>query len=662
MRASSKLRALSLAALLVASARPASAHDLRIPVHDLVAGAGRIERTLTLLRRTPAVPPLPVTPDDQRRVLGAAEIELTLGHDRRALEMLMGRLVDPEFQKLPEHVETLLFTSQILETMDESAGAMMYAEEALKKGGTPDQMAEAGARWFRLARRDQRLGRRLEIYELWRSRGGERASGSDVAAKVAYEVAFALRADGRRGEARAMLGRVPSESSVGSRAAYLAGVTLVEEGDLSAAERWFSALMDWPLPALDPKDPEWLLESEVRELAALSTARLRYERGDLEGADAAYDQIPSGSRLEAEACWERAFLSLDKRERRGALKNVQCVIDLGASGGQFVDARLFRASLLAHLHRYEASIEAFVQLHEELARERDRFAEAAAGLASPAKVMFEAMERSAVDRGRSASPGPATLFGSAWTSQVDLAYRVDRGRSHAERELANILAEIESTAATLERPDAFVAFDVRRAHLERLMREVQHLLGHAGDLRDALRERHASTSGAGREFSGDHEDDARTLVAVIQELSRLEGSIEQDLVDLEREESERRSRALAMLVEIRAELGGLLAEAEALELEAGGPVDAVAAKAVRSVKKALADAAMRAEVGVLDTYWLHKEHRTQAIESLLQRKKEAEDQASEALRQAEEELSDDEALGPPPELYEPLPEPIPAGR
>lgn len=660
----------SLSPLLVAvlSFAPcvAFAHDLELPIDELLRGVGRIDKTLAHLRRHPAIPPLPESEDDQRRVLGAAEIELALGHERRALEMLMGRLADPRFHGMKEYVETLLFTSEILESIDEAAGAMQYAELALHTGGTPDQMAEAGARWFRLARRHQRIDRRLELYDLWRAKNGDRASGSDVSAQVMYEVAWALRADGRRKDARGLLARVPSESSVGSRAAYLAGVTFVEDGDLANAERWFAAVMDWGLPELPPEEQEAehsatrgaherraprtaaamrrQMELELRELAALSAGRLRFERGDLAAAEQAYAQVSEGSRHQAEACWERAFLGLERGARRAALANIQCVLDLGAEGSQYVGARLFRASILAHLSRYGDSIEAYRLLHADMERVRDLFAIGAREIVSPARFLFDAMERTAVGRGEGATPGPPTLFGDAWTPLVDQAYRVHRGEREASDELGAVEAEVASLSELLARDDAFVALDVRRAHLARLIREIQHLLGHAGDLRDFTRVRHASAAGVTTvEVSEEHAVDASVVDAAVRALDRLLQDAEADLKALERVERERRGIAGKLLGEVKGELGGIRAQLEALEREATRVGDQVARAALGDIRRSLEDAAMRAEVGVLDTYWLKKEHRTQAIEALLARQKEDEQLADEAMRAAEEEMrSDDE--------------------
>src|SRR5262245_31001741 len=124
-------RRLAFAIAFAAVPAPALAHDLKLPIDELLRGVGRIEKTLDYLRTVPSIPPLPETPDDHRRMLGAAEIELALGHKKRALEMLMGRLADPKFQELPEYVETLNFTAEILEASDEADGAMGYAEIAL---------------------------------------------------------------------------------------------------------------------------------------------------------------------------------------------------------------------------------------------------------------------------------------------------------------------------------------------------------------------------------------------------------------------------------------------------------------------------------------------------------------------------------------------------
>ncbi len=627
----------ALGFIVAALAAPdALAHDIQIPLSELRYGVQRIDDVLFLYRTQPPIPPLPETPADQRRVLGAAEIELALGNTRVALQLLMGRLADARFQALPEYVATLLMTSQILEDQDEHAGAMHYAELALRQGGTPEQMAEAGARWFRIARRSQRLDRRLEIYELWKERGGEAAAGSEIASSVRYEAAFALRADNRLAEARQLLARVPSDSAYGSRAAYLAGVIFVEQGDLENAERWFAAVMDWAVTA-DPRDrPQTAIEKDVRELAALSAGRLRYERGDLEAAAQAYQRIGEGSVHQEEACWERAYLDLELRKRRGALKNVQCVMDLGARGARFVDAKLFRASLLAHLSRYADSIESYRLLHREMELERDLFAKATKSIDQPAQLLFSAMERNAMDLERDASPGPATLFADAWNTDVDHAYRVDRGIDHAEADLGQILGEIRTLTTALQQDTAFVGLDLRRQQLKRLLQEIHHLQGHAEGLQIATEPRHASTRLV--LAAHDHTKDARELESLVDKLTTQEKQVEADLVRLDQIETQRRSAALRMLGELETELNGIARDADALEQEAGGTSNIVAEKAIADVQQSLQDAAMRAEVGVLDTYWLKKQHRTEAIENLMQLQKETEQQVIDAM----DELSKEE--------------------
>lgn len=611
---------------------PAYAHDIEVPRAQLSRDVRRLTETLRFYRARPPAPNQVRTADDQRRLLGAAEIELALGDSQRALEILMGRLADPRFQAMPEYVATLLLTAQILEDRGENAGAMLYAEVALRKGGTPEQMAEAGARWFRVARRSRRLGRRSEMYELWRRQGGEKAAGTDQASQVRYEVAFALRADGRFSDAQRLLRKVPSETPIGSRAAYLAGVIFVESGDLKNAERWFTAVMDWPLPDLEDDHPQLVIERKVRQLAALSAGRLRFERSDLEGATAAYARVPPSSEYGAEACWEQAYLALEMNKRRGALKRFQCVVDLGAAGQRGLEAQLFKASLLAHLERYNDSIRSYELLQDKLQSEHDLFRQAAASIEKPGEFLFAAHDR-AVERTpdeASPSPGPATLFADAWTSDVARAYRVERGAASAEDVLAEIIESIDAMIAAIKGDGAFVGFKVRRQYLEILLREVRHLEGHAGEQATKTRRAHASTTLIAGE-THDHSEDIKALRAMIDHLRKLGRAIEADLVALTREEDRRRSEALAELQRLRKDVLLIQTDLKALKLDADAPVNGVARQAVDLIQAALRDAAMKAEFGVLDTYWLKKQHRTRAVESLLQQQKETDRQLNEAL-------------------------------
>ena len=620
-----------LLGLLWLAVGPAYAHDIEMPRERLSKDVERLTKTLEFYRARPPMPDRVETEDDQRRLLGAAEIEYALGDSRRALEILMGRLADPRFQRMPEYVSTLLLTSQILETRTENAGAMLYAEVALRKGGTPEQMAEAGARWFRVARRTQRLGRRAEMYALWKRQGGEAAADTEQAAQVRYEVAFALRADAKYSDALRLLQKVPSESTFGSRAAYLAGVVFVEYGDLANAERWFAAVMDWPLPVLEKDHPQLGIERRVRELSALSAARLRFERSDLEGAASAYRRVPPSSPYGAEACWERAYLDLERNKRRGALKQFQCVVDLGARGQRGLDARLFKASLLAHLRRYNDSIRSYEALHDNLQGQATVFAQAANGIDAPAEFLFTAIERTAMRTpdGQEPTPGPATLFADAWTNDVDRAYRVNKGTTSSSESLQAISDDIARITDAVMSNGAFVGFKVRRQYLELLLREVRHLEGHAGEASVQTQQAHAPANGAGADH--DHSEDLKTYRATIDHLRGLGRAIEGDLVALTREQEQRRQEAIAELSQLKTEVMAIRRDLLSLEQASTVPVDGVARQAIQQVQAALRDAAMKAEFGVLDTFWLKKQHRTRAVEDLLQQQKETDRQLEEAL-------------------------------
>ena len=612
---------------LVVAVPLAAAHDIEVPQARLQKDIDRVSETLRFYRSRPALPNQVETTDDQRRLLGAAEIEFALGNSDRALEILMGRLADPRFQDLPVYLGTLLLTSQILETRGEHAGAMMYAETALRAGGTPEQMAEAGARWFRVARRSQRLERRSEMYALWQQQGGETAAGSERAAMVQYEVAFALRAEGDFAEALRLLQRVPSDSAFGSRAAYVAAVAFVEYGDLVNAERWFSAVMGWPLPALPEAHPQLKIERQVRQLAALSAGRLRFERDDLVGAVAAYKRVPPSSPFGTEACWERAYLELERSKQRGALKQFQCVVDLGARGQRGFQARLFKASLLAHLERYTESIESYETLHGVIDGQHRQFAAAVRRIRRPAEFLFAGMER---DASRTpdpvpASPGPATLLADAWTTDVDRAYRVDRGAASSVESLDDVLRQLDEIDDAVRSARAFVGIKVRRQHLELLLREVRHLEGHAGRASRDTRDAHRPV------VDHDHAKDVDALESNIRTLRSLGRGIEDDLEALLGQRDRRRAEALVALDRLRQDVLAIRSDLLALEDDAEAPVAQAAQDAILAVQAALRDLSMKAEFGVLDTYWLKKQHQTRAVEALLRQQKETDRLLDEAL-------------------------------
>lgn len=604
------------------------AHEIGVDVSSLPDAVRDIESALDVYARRSPLPAPPSGAAAQRRALGEAEVEHALGHEARALGILLARLDDPEFRSLPEHADALILVSLVLERMGEVEGAMSYARTALEVAARPRQLTEAVGRWFRLARVTGQLEDRLAVFELWRSRGGLDGAPTEVAARVAYEVGFALRSMGRRIEARQMLSRVPSDSEFGSRAAYVTAALFVEDGDLGNAERWFSAVMDWPLPDFEPEHPQMAIEAELRALAALSAARLHYDRGALPEARAAYERIPVDSRHRRDACWELAFLDNERGLRRAALVDVACVKALGTPAGLRVDLQLLESSLLAHTDRYTASVEAYQATYDDVLARRDLVARSFANIQRPAEFLFAGMERTSVEQGREATPGPATLFEGAWTQDMDQAYRIDRGAIRVVEQAELLLAEVEAVAAILATKDGFEPLELRQKSLERLLREIDHLSSHAGDL--AYGPDHASAVPAGHVHPGEAE--ARRE---LQRLPQLRKRAEAQLAALAEEGRQRTATAKAALVGLRADLGAVRSEALALRQSAVGPFDAVARAALDAVIGRLDDAAMRAESGVLDTYWIRKQRRTREVERLLDEQKSTEGQLERVVRSFE---------------------------
>lgn len=618
-------RALSF--IVAASATlPAEAHDIGLELSDVEKEVRRLKTTIAGVESRPALPVAPNTPVQQRRALGEAEVEQALGHSERALRILLGRLADPSFRALPEYVNALLLTAEVLEREGEVAGALALSREALDRGRTPQQACEAAARWLRLSRLTHQSEDRARMLQLWMERGGPQAEGTEEAARARYEASFVLRELGRTSEARELLAEVPSESPVGSRAAFLAGTLFVQDGDLANAERWFAAIKDWPLPDLPEDHPQTAIERELRDLAALSAARLRYDRGDVHEAREAYLAVGETSVHRREACWELAFLESESDRERAALKHVACVKRQGAPGVRRIELRLLESSLMAHLSRYGASIEAYEGLYADVVAERELVAESFDRIQAPAETLFAGMERMAVQHGRGATPGAATLFGGAWTPSLDQAYRVDRGLNLTGEDLLALRAEVRDTREKLE-ASQLDPLELRRQSLERLLREIDHLAGHAGDTAFKVRGGHAAADGGAH----DHRADRALIDNLRGELSTLRERVTGRMQDLEREGRDRRAQAFAALDALERDIDALLAETAGVDAEARSPVDAAARAALDTVVAQLDDAARRAEVGVLDTYWLKKEHRTRAIESILAEQKETERQLDEAL-------------------------------
>lgn len=625
---------LGLMALTLGSAHAAEAHDLDHQLRDLERSVAEVGDALKRLSRSPVVPPPPRTYADQQRVLGAAEIDLALGEDEAALQKLFGRIADPAFRKLEEYVPTLLLTSEVLEKKNEPVGAMLFARRALDVGGTEEQMAEAGARWFRIARRQERLGGRRELYQLWIERGGAKAAGGELKAVAAYEAAFALRDAGRRSDAQRLLATIPSESAYGSRAAYLAGVIFVEQGDLDNAVQWFRAVMNWGLPPIGQVGPQRAIEEELRDLAALSSGRLLYEKGDLDASDDAYGRVGDRSIHLRDSCYERAFLALERKQRRRALEHLSCVMDLGAKGDRYIDVRLTHASLLAHLSQYSDSVAAYEKLHTRLLREERAVSEALRGIAKPSAFLFEAMERSAAAHGREATPGPATLFGDAWSKDLDRAYRLDRDVAEAEREVDGLLAQIAEIKEVLGRPEVFPPIANRRKGYERLLRNIQHLSAHASDLATRAQAGHASAQA---------EPDPSCASCASALLNTLDGyarMVEAEIEALDRETVRRKAEAETTLAALEEDLTGMASTALALALEVGAVSDDIGRQSLAQISHKYTDAVMRAEAGVLDTFWIRKEHVTERLREIGLDNERLKTDVGEALKDLADDLDE----------------------
>jgi tetratricopeptide (TPR) repeat protein len=605
----------------------ATAHEIDIPVNELRRGVERLEKTLDHYAARPVFDASPSADRDPRLVLGSAEIDFALGDRSTGLCArcwLRSRI--PPFSARGTTCRRCSSRPRSSSDGATTSGRWPTRAGRSRRGATRATWPRPAPGGFSSPAAGS--GRPPEPRS---SRCGR--LGADAppptrreAAAAAYEAAFAARARGDADVAQRLLATVPSGSPHGSRAAYLAGVIFVERGDLANAERWFSAVMDWPLPSSVGGDADRAREIEVRAVAAMSAARLRYEQGELEGALEAYARVPESTPQFADACWEQAFLTLELERPRAALDHLRCVTDLGAAGRRYVDARLFQASLWAHLEHHDESIELYQQLERRFTREAELFRRFRANVTRPAEFLFEAMERSAADEDEVLSPGAPTLFADAWTPDVDAAYRLEAGLDHAESEAAALATTVEDYRERLESIDAFPEVRFRRDNLERLLVEIDHLIGHGGQIGRSTVASRALVD------AGGHPEERERVGELIARLRRARSFAQAQLTQLLERGQAELAAARRELAGLRGELSAIDAEASALRAQARPVSDEVAAEALDDIDAFLAEARMRAEVGLLDTYWIRKQQRTRAIESILNEKKETERLLDEALR------------------------------
>lgn len=605
----------------------------------------RAEHLLGGYRESPLRATPKVLPDGSWWALAEVEIDLALGRRERAFAALIARLEVPEIRDRAEYVPALNLAAALLEARGEPVPAMAYAERAIRAGGAPEDMAEAGARWLRIARHQGLIARRPEMFALFLARGGDRAPARfPAAAEAAYEVAFVHRTEGQRDAARAALARIPPDSAYASRATYLRGVLDLEAGDVEGATRTFGELKDTPLPAGGAPDLQDEVERAVRRLATLAFARLAFARGDLDTAGDAYRAMRSGEARDADVCLESTFLDLERGRNRGALAAIDCAVARTPSGLARVHLRAVRAAVLAELERYDESLDAFEALEREVEAARARFVAVARSAldarAEGAEFLFATAEREALRPARTATGAPEDPFSDAWTPAVDLAYRVDRGAREAETEAENLGREGEALELALEREETSPQIvEVRRRALEALASEVRAMLVEATDLGASLRGAEASAAGGA---SPTRVEEATAISRLVERLEGVMRGISDELEALDQWDAARRAQARRTLGAVRRALASIFADLADVEFETRAPADAVAARAIADLAARLGRAAVGVEAGELDTYWIRKEHLTRRIDAAILEKK----RRLRELDRAMDEVDDDPSSGP----------------
>jgi hypothetical protein len=153
---------------------------------------------------------------------------------------------------------------------------------------------------------------------------------------------------------------IPYEDPHYVQAQYFAGVSQVRQGDLDMALSAFEAALDGADASGNPD------AAEIRDLAHMAVARVHYERGEMELALDAYQQVSRSSehydRALYEMCW--TYLRLDRLA--DALRTLE-ILMLAVPDSRFLpNARLLRADILMRMSRYDQALELFDSTVAEL--------------------------------------------------------------------------------------------------------------------------------------------------------------------------------------------------------------------------------------------------------------------------------------------------------
>jgi TolA-binding protein len=345
--------ALAVAALFPGPARPD-------PLADAEQGVGHVEELLRSVEEGAKRPDESPT-DRAAAKYSTGETQYLLGDWPHAALLLGDALDDPGFRQGPQSATATFYLGDALRQAGSCGAARPYLDAYLA-GGEAAHRGEALAAALDCA---VRTGRRDRIDPLLVEAGTYYQGQLPPELRYLSARAVFTRADlapeERFQQADAAFAAVGPPYA--QQAAYHQAVLRVERKDLAGAAERFAACA--ALPATDAR------QAEAHDLCTLGLARVRAEQGDLQGAIAAYDQIPIDSPVFDESLYEVAAVQGRAGQVEPALRAAETLVEVSPNSPLAGRARLLGGQLLLAQGKYEVASQLYGRVIEDYSRVRD---------------------------------------------------------------------------------------------------------------------------------------------------------------------------------------------------------------------------------------------------------------------------------------------------
>lgn len=280
---------------------------------------------------------------------------------------------------------------------------------------------------------------------------------------IRYTMARSFWRQGQHSRALSLLAEVQSGNQF-SRARYVAGAILAEQGDYPAALAEFQRVLD--VPVLISAD------REINELARLAMARVYYEIGDYRRSVELYQSVPSSSAWFADELYELAWTFIKQEDWESARAQIATFLRSFPDHRYAVQLRLIDAHLSMKLKQHDVARAAYEEVVDEYGPLREYLAEAGKGREEAREYFTRVAEAQVFDLGDGVLPAYAIemlVANEGLSRSLKLHQEVDRQRSELEISRA-LIEEIE--LAVMSGSEAVGSFSAGRKQLADLRSEL----------------------------------------------------------------------------------------------------------------------------------------------------------------------------------------------